>query len=142
MWTRPIRINAHLMRIIFVMWTGLYPCNLSRGTYRTTVLINNFNGQSTCQSPYAVRVVYSDASNSGYESYLVEHGCHIAHGQWLPQERIQSSTWRELNAVHKVLASLTNKLPVTKVYGTGQFKLYTCVWVHACTHTFYACKGL
>ena len=72
--------------------------------------INNFNGQSIWHSPSAVRVVYSDASSSGYGGYLVEHGCYIAHGQWLPQERIQSSTWRELNAVHKVLASLTDKL--------------------------------
>ena len=42
--------------------------------------------------------------------YLVEHGFHIAHGQWLPHERIQSSTWRELKAVHNILNSLTDKL--------------------------------
>ena len=72
--------------------------------------IDNFNGQNIWHSPSAIRVVYSDASSSGYGGYLVEHGCHIAHGQWLPEERIQSSTWRELNAVHKVLDSLTDKL--------------------------------
>ena len=72
--------------------------------------INNFNGQNIWHSPSAIRVVYSDASSSGYGGYLVEHGCHIAHGQWLPNERIQSSTWRELDTVHKVLDSLTNKL--------------------------------
>ena len=72
--------------------------------------INNFNGQNIWHSPSAIRVVYSDASSSGYGGYLVEHGCHIAHGQWLPKERIQSSTCWEPNAVHKVLDSLTDKL--------------------------------
>ena len=72
--------------------------------------INNFNDQNIWHSPSAIRVVYSDASSSGYGGYLVEYGCHIAHGQWLPNERIKSSTWQELNAVHKVLDSLTNKL--------------------------------
>ena len=101
--------------------TAEYSSQLNRGIYRTTAeaftelqfwveQINSFNGQSIWHSPSAVRVVYSDASSSGYGGYLVEHGCHNAHGQWLPQERIQSSTWRELNAVHKVLASLTDKL--------------------------------
>ena len=52
--------------------------------------INNFNGQNMWHSPSAIRVVYSDASSSGYGGYLVEHGCHIAHGQWLPNERTQS----------------------------------------------------
>ena len=55
--------------------------------------INNFNGQNMWHSPSAIRVVYSDASSSGYGGYLVEHGCHIAHGQWLPNERTQSLTW-------------------------------------------------
>ena len=64
----------------------------------------------TWHSPSAIRVVYSDASSSGYGGYLVEHGCHIAHGQWLPNEKTLSSTWRELKAVHKVLESLTGKL--------------------------------
>ena len=54
--------------------------------------------------------MYSDASSSGYGGYLVEHGFHIAHGQWLPHERIQSSTCPELKVVHNVLNSLTDKL--------------------------------
>ena len=54
-------------------------------------------------SPSAIRVVYSDASNTGYGGYMVEHSCHIAQGLWLPQEAKLSSTWRELWAVFKVL---------------------------------------
>ena len=72
--------------------------------------IESFNGQNIWHSPSAIRVVYSDASCSGYGGYLVEHGVHIAHGQWAAHEKTQSSTWRELTAVHKVLQSLTNKL--------------------------------
>ena len=44
-------------------------------------------------------MVYTDASDSGYAGFTVEHGCHIAHGQWLPEEASRSSTWRELRAV-------------------------------------------
>ena len=40
-----------------------------------------FNGQSTWPNPSAVRVVYSDSSTS-YGGYCVEHGSHIANGQW------------------------------------------------------------
>lgn len=48
-----------------------------------------FNGQNIWHSPSAIRVVYSDASDTGYGGYMVEHGCHIAQGQWLPQEAKQ-----------------------------------------------------
>ena len=54
--------------------------------------LNNFNGQNIWHSPSAVRLVYSDASDTGYEGYTVEHGCHIAQGQWLPHESTRSST--------------------------------------------------
>ena len=39
-------------------------------------------GQNIWQSPSAVRVVYSDASGTGYAGYTVEHGPAIVHGQW------------------------------------------------------------
>ena len=39
-------------------------------------------GREIWHSPSAVRVVYSDASNTDYGGYMVEHGCHIAHGRW------------------------------------------------------------
>ena len=47
---------------------------------------------------------------------MVEHGCHIAQGQWLPQEAKLSSTWRELLAVLKVLQSLTSKLRNQRIH--------------------------
>ena len=45
-----------------------------------------FIGQNIWHSPSAIRVVYSDASDTGYGGYMVEHCCHIAEGQWLPHE--------------------------------------------------------
>ena len=72
--------------------------------------ITRFNGQNMWPSPSAVRVVYTDASDSGYAGYTVEHGCHIAHGQWLPEEASCSSTRRELRAVRSVLEALVTKL--------------------------------
>ena len=54
--------------------------------------LEEFNGQDIWHSPLAIRFVYSDASNTGCGGYTIEHGCHIAQGQWLPQEVSQSST--------------------------------------------------
>ena len=72
--------------------------------------INLFNGQNIWPSPSAVRVVYSDASNTGYSGYCVEYGGHVAHRQWTEQEAQQSSTWRELRAVRLVLESFAKEL--------------------------------
>ena len=72
--------------------------------------IEKFNGQDIWHSPSAVRVVYSDASVTGYGGYSVEHGCHIAHWQWDSYEVEQSSTWWKLHAVRLVLESLAGKL--------------------------------
>ena len=72
--------------------------------------LEDFNGQDIWHSPYAIRFVFSDASNTGYGGYTIEHGYHIAQGQWLSEEASQSSTWRELRAALNVLESLANKL--------------------------------
>ena len=72
--------------------------------------ISSFNGQHIWPKPSAVRVVYSDASATGYGGYMVEHGSLIANGQWSPDEVAKSSTWRELRAVRLVLESFQNKL--------------------------------
>ena len=74
-----------------------------------------FNGQDIWPSPSAIRVVYTDASQSGYGGYTVEHGYHIAQGQWSSEEAVQSSTWRELRAVRLVLESLVTKLANERV---------------------------
>ena len=93
-WCQFLRIS-HEAEMELRFWLGQLKC---------------FNGQNIWHSPSAIRVVYSDASDTGYGGYVVEHCCHIAHGQWLPHEARLSSTWQELQAVLKVLQSLTSKL--------------------------------
>ena len=77
--------------------------------------IAKFNGQNIWHNPSAIRMVYSDASDIGYGGYMVEHGCHIAHGQWATDEAGRSSTWRELRAVRLVLEQLVSKLANERV---------------------------
>ena len=60
--------------------------------------------------PSAVRVVYSDASETGYGGYVVEHGPCVSRGCWELEEAACTSTWRELSAVHMVLLSMAPKL--------------------------------
>ena len=64
-----------------------------------------YNGHKFWNAPSAVRVVFSDASGLGYGGYMVQHGCHVAQGQWAEHERGKSSTWRELAAVVRVLGA-------------------------------------
>ena len=57
------------------------------------------------------KVVYSDASGTGYGGYAVRKlGNVIAKGNFLPNERNTSSTCRELLAVKFILTSLTTEL--------------------------------
>ena len=61
----------------------------------------NYNCQPVWHSPSAVRVIYADASDTGYGRYVVEHGDCVAYSQWTEHEAQHSSTWRELTAVLK-----------------------------------------
>jgi len=72
--------------------------------------ITHFNGRNIWPTPSAIRVVYSDASATGYGRYVVEHGNSVANGQWSPSKAGQSSTWREVRAVRMVLESFQSKL--------------------------------
>jgi len=77
--------------------------------------IKQLNGQNLWPKPSAVRVVFSDASDTGYGRCTVEHGGLIANGQWSGEEAQQSSTWRELRAVSLVLESFGPKLQNERV---------------------------
>ncbi len=65
--------------------------------------IQILNGQSMWFASSAVRIAYSDASGFGYGGYVVEHADKIVHGMWSIEECRRSSTWRELEAVRRVL---------------------------------------
>lgn len=77
--------------------------------------LTHYNGKLLCCKPSALRVVFSDASDTGYGGYMVEHGPYVAHGQWSEAEAGQSSTWRELRAVGQVLESIAGKLSNMRV---------------------------
>ena len=72
--------------------------------------LERYNAQPIWQSPSAVRVVYSDASDTGYGGYVVEHGPCVSHGRWLVEEAARISTWRELSAVCMVFLAVARKL--------------------------------
>ena len=67
------------------------------------------------------RVVYLDASDSGYGGYFVEIGPEIAHGMWSKDGAAWSSTWRELKAIYRVLCSL---VPILKGHTERQSKCH------------------
>ena len=72
--------------------------------------LQEHSSQPIWYSPSAVRCVYSDASDTGYGGYTVEHVCTLLKVTGLPKEAKQSSTWRELVAVGRVLMSVAKKL--------------------------------
>lgn len=61
------------------------------------------------------KVVYSDASSVAFAGYEVSTPHGIAWGEWVIPERTNSSTWRELKAVYRVMKSLIDKLRQCKV---------------------------
>ena len=61
-------------------------------TFGIAALQNMMHNQSG-NSPSAITVVFSDASDTGYGGYVVEHGPYTAVGQWSDTEARQSSTW-------------------------------------------------
>ena len=72
--------------------------------------LGEYNSQPIWHTPSAVRVVYTDASDTGYGGYVVEHADCISYGQWTCLEAGHSSTWRELSAVWLVLQAVAEKL--------------------------------
>ncbi|XP_033729279.1 uncharacterized protein LOC117318361 [Pecten maximus] len=65
--------------------------------------------------PQCHRIVFSDASNTGYGGYCVESSMGVAQGLWSKSDASKSSTWRELTAVSHVLSSLVHVLQGQRV---------------------------
>ena len=63
-----------------------------------------YNPQPIWQSPSAVRVVYSDAGETGCGGHVTVHGPCFSHGCWPLEEAARSSTRWELSAVYMVLS--------------------------------------
>ena len=68
------------------------------------------NGKLIWFSSCTMRIMYLDASSSGYGGYVVELGNESVHAQWSVEEVKHSSTWRELKAVSLVLQSFASRL--------------------------------
>ena len=74
-----------------------------------------YNAQPIWHLPSTVRVVHSDASETGYGGYVVEHGLYVTCGCWTAEEAARSSTWQELFAVYIVPLSVVPKLVNARV---------------------------
>lgn len=68
------------------------------------------NRKNLHESHKCSKIVFSDASATGYAGYEVSTINGISHGLWSEEESLKSSTWRELVAVHRVLLSLKHIL--------------------------------
>ena len=65
--------------------------------------LHYFNRYTILRSFTSTAILFSDASNTGYGSYLVTVGERHASGLWSENERFKSSTFRELKAIYNSL---------------------------------------
>lgn len=72
--------------------------------------IDSINSKNIFESYRCTKVVYSDASSTGFAGYIVTAADDISHGSWSAEESLKSSTWRELVAVLRVIKSLVHLL--------------------------------
>ncbi|XP_053382628.1 uncharacterized protein LOC128549601 [Mercenaria mercenaria] len=64
---------------------------------------------------FFTKIVFSDASGTGFADYEVKTVNGVAQGQWTNDEQVRSSTWRELTAVFRVMQSIVHVLRGHKV---------------------------
>lgn len=72
--------------------------------------IEKMNGRELHIVEQYSSVVYTDASGIGYGGYLVKAIDEEIMGSWNDGEKLKSSTWRELEAVYRVLQSISMSL--------------------------------
>ena len=70
--------------------------------------IRKLNVRSLFSDSSPTRIVFTDASDTGFGGFCVYYGKKMAHRQWSEYERTMSSTWRELKAVSLVLKSFNS----------------------------------
>ena len=68
--------------------------------------LNNLNIKDIYESNKCSKIVYSDASSTGFAGYEVNTASGMSHGMWSPEKGKKSSTWRELMAVNRCIKSL------------------------------------
>ena len=77
--------------------------------------IKLINSKDIFESQKCTKIVFSDASSTGYAGYEVSTVNGVSHGMWAENEAVKSSTWRELVAVYRVLSSLVHILANQRV---------------------------
>ncbi|VDI20858.1 Hypothetical predicted protein [Mytilus galloprovincialis] len=100
---------------------SMYDCLLYRASWNAPVLLNSkaldeivfwkenvaiLNGRDLSIVEQYSCIVYSDASGIGFGGYAVSISDTEVMGSWNSVESLKSSTWRELEAVYRVLLSL------------------------------------
>ncbi|CAC5415989.1 unnamed protein product [Mytilus coruscus] len=104
---------------------SMYECILYRESWNANVLLNSrsldeivfwkeniekINGRELHIVEQYSSVVYTDASGIGYGGYLVKATDEENMGSRHDVEKLKSSTWRELEAVYRVLQSISFSL--------------------------------
>ncbi|XP_068240109.1 uncharacterized protein [Palaemon carinicauda] len=79
------------------------------------ISLSELNIKHTNVSFQCSKIVYSDASSTGFAGYAVSAKTGISYGTWSIEESLKSSTWRELVAVYRVLQSLGHILTGQRV---------------------------
>lgn len=77
--------------------------------------LGKLNVKDIFESHKCSKIVYSDASSTGFAGYEISTVNGISHGVWTAEESTKSSTWRELMAVCCCLKSMSQVLTHQRV---------------------------
>ena len=77
--------------------------------------LGKLNIKDIFESHKCSKIVYSDASTTGFAGYEINTVNGISHGVWTSEDSAKSSTWREMMAVCRCLGSLSNVLAYQRI---------------------------
>ena len=72
-----------------------------------------------------VRVSFFDASDSACGAFVESYSELVFHQNWSPEEKVQSSTWRELKAVCLALKAFAGRLSNARVIWYSDNRVYS-----------------
>ncbi|XP_071149234.1 uncharacterized protein [Mytilus edulis] len=125
-----ISMQAAMGSVVRLRTRSLYECIMQKASWDSPVSIKEkafdevvfwkenvefLNGKELLDEKVCTSVVYTDASGTGFGGYIVEYEESEVIGSWKPDEQVKSSTWRELEAVYRMLMSKLNYLKGQKV---------------------------
>ena len=125
-----ISMQGAIGPVVRLRTRSMYVCLLTRASWNAPIVLNSeavtevvfwkentaiLNGRELNIVQQYSNIVYTDASGTGYGGYVVNVTDHEIMGSWTLNESNKSSTWRELEAVYRVLKSLVGQLEGQKV---------------------------